>query len=307
MLKRKRKYIVMENFYGIGITDYAVFATFDKWKFNPHSHDHVEIFIQLEGSTDVYVEKNIYRLSGNEIRVYAPGEIHSAKLISDQRIHWYQISIPIAFFEAENNAVLGDVIFNREPGTNNVFITKHYNTIVNLIEEAFAAKEDENPLWEHYASTAIVRLLCFINEKKSNVESCGQQSKALKKAMDVVNADFRTLTSLDDMAAATYYSPSYLTKIFKQELNTTPYKFLIKKKLNESKKALKAGMSIEDACEYAGFSNYANFITLFRKHFNITPKKYRDNHDSYVAEQIENAHIIKNPMKTLDNPIQLQK
>ena len=36
------------------------------------------------------------------------------------------------------------------------------------------------------------------------------------------------------------------------------------------------GASISEACFNSGFEDYANFITLFRKNYGVTPKKHRD-------------------------------
>ena len=84
----------------------------------------------------------------------------------------------------------------------------------------------------------------------------------------------------DDLASERITAPRYsywksvFRVFFKNKLNVTPYKFILAKKLNEAKNAMKSGMNITNACEWAGFNDYANFITLFKKHFGITPKKW---------------------------------
>lgn len=47
------------------------------------------------------------------------------------------------------------------------------------------------------------------------------------------------------------------------------------KKLAEVKIALQSEKNITEACEYDGFENYNNFISLFKKKFNIAPKKFQ--------------------------------
>ena len=51
--------------------------------------------------------------------------------------------------------------------------------------------------------------------------------------------------------------------------------YLETKKLAYSRMLLKEGMPVADACSLAGFSDYSNFIRLFRLRFGITPNKYK--------------------------------
>ena len=62
----------------------------DFWSESYHSHEHAEIFIHVLGQMELFIENNIYCHSGNEIRLYAPWELHFGKADFDQDMEWYQ-------------------------------------------------------------------------------------------------------------------------------------------------------------------------------------------------------------------------
>lgn len=71
-------------------------------------------------------------------------------------------------------------------------------------------------------------------------------------------------------------SPSYLSKLFTNELNITFANFVTNVKLNEAEKLLlTTDKSITEISFLSGFSSTAYFISLFKKKHNLTPSKYR--------------------------------
>lgn len=242
----------------------------DFWEEFPHSHEHCEVFLHICGKLDIFVEHSLYHLNGGEVRVYRTDELHCGKTSNTQYMEWFQLSLPRAFFDRDENRILGKVILDRAAGEGNVFIPERYDEAVSVLREAI---EVEGEFSKHYCYAAVLRLLCIINEEKHTSVSITKKD-VLKKFTDAIDVNYKSISSVKDLGQLTHYSTCYINKVFREELNVTPYKFILAKKLNESKNALKKGMSITDACEYAGFNDYANFITLFKKHFGITPKKW---------------------------------
>ena len=72
----------------------------DFWCESYHSHAHAEIFVHVLGRMDLFIENKVYSHSGNEIRLYAPWELHFGKCDFDQDMEWYQISISDDFLKS---------------------------------------------------------------------------------------------------------------------------------------------------------------------------------------------------------------
>ena len=269
------KNIFLESFHNISIV-HAIGKPDFQNNF-PHSHSHSEVFIHLSGEMDLFVENNIYKVTDHTVRLYASGELHAGRYSSGCRdFNWYQISLPRSFFCKEPYAALGAVFFDRTPGEHNVFSSARRNELYECMGEIFSAYEENNPLAECIAAGNIVRVLCIINDSANNTAHyTAGNTRRLNEIIEIINRESSSVNCIADLCRLTHYSSSYLSRMFRQILGTTPYKFIIGKKLDNAKKFLADGHTVNTACEYAGFDDYNNFITLFRKTFGVTPKQYQ--------------------------------
>ena len=121
---------------GITVFHISGFIKKDFWSEAYHSHEHAEIFVHILGKMELFIENKVYTHTENEIRLYAPWELHFGKADFDQNMEWYQISIANDFLRS--NPSLANIIVNREKGIGNVFVSKKNDTIVSLLNEIFA-------------------------------------------------------------------------------------------------------------------------------------------------------------------------
>ena len=83
--------------------------------------------------------------------------------------------------------------------------------------------------------------------------------------------------SRDELAAAVFLNPDYLTRRFKQETGMSISDYVIEKRLSLAKNLLrKTDMSIVEIAERSGFSYSSYFVRLFKKKTGITPQQYRE-------------------------------
>ena len=252
----------------------------DFFQNSPHSHDHCEIFIHEKGQFNIFVENTIYNHNSKEIRVYAPNELHFGKCESNQEMEWYQISISKSFFD--QHSALGEIIFNRGRGTHNVFTSKKHAEISSLAAEIIEKKKQNSPLLENYFLGNIIRILCILNEKSNNTDIGTNQNKSLQEIIKLIDDNYLNIYTSQDLYKLTHFSVSYVHRLFKDYLNTTPHQFITIKKLNKACELLTSGATVSTACFHSGFNNYSNFITLFRKTYNQTPNAYKREHASAV-------------------------
>lgn len=71
-------------------------------------------------------------------------------------------------------------------------------------------------------------------------------------------------------------SPSYLSKIFKEQIGLSPHEFITKLRINKSKELIEDGnITIEGIAEAVGFLSSSVFIRTFKKIEGITPGSYK--------------------------------
>lgn len=268
--------IYLGNFYGIEVYHVCEMMTSENRTLQntPHSHDYFELSIHVKGEVDIFVEDALYHLCGGEVRLYASGELHYGIKRKNGFSEWYQIKIPPCFLECPEGRALLHIFLDRKFGEGNVFVSSYYDEMVSILKNMFAFYSEKNALAECYAKSGVLQLLCLLNQAGNNKKAETNNDSALQTILNLIGREYRELMTVGDIAERSHFSISYINKLFQRHLCISPYQFLLGKKFDAAKKALREGMSVTDACLAAGFRDYSNFITMFKKRYGVTPYHY---------------------------------
>lgn len=92
--------------------------------------------------------------------------------------------------------------------------------------------------------------------------------------LDFMNENYMQELTLDDMAHYTGRSVAAFKRDFKKISDTTPERWLTRKRLNKAYELIQGGnLKIVDVCYRVGFKNPSHFSTAFKRMFGITPAK----------------------------------
>jgi len=101
--------------------------------------------------------------------------------------------------------------------------------------------------------------------------------KDIKTVKEYIEANYNKNITLEDLSKLVMFSPSYLSKLFKEEIGISYTKYLTGIRISRSKELLSDyGMKIYEISYAVGYSNVKHFVTLFKKHTGISPSEYRD-------------------------------
>jgi YesN/AraC family two-component response regulator len=99
----------------------------------------------------------------------------------------------------------------------------------------------------------------------------------LSKAISYISTNYMHKISLDNVANYIYLSPSYLCKIFKEEMKTNFSNYLNRVRVEKSKiLLLSEQLTITEIAILVGFCDQSYFNKVFKKQTGITPKKFRE-------------------------------
>lgn len=97
------------------------------------------------------------------------------------------------------------------------------------------------------------------------------------RAIDYLKRSYRGKITLEDTALYVGLSPSYFSKIFKDEMGTTFNNYLSLLRINKSKAVLlSSGASIAEVCDRCGFDDQSYFTKVFKKYTGVTPGRFRE-------------------------------
>lgn len=99
----------------------------------------------------------------------------------------------------------------------------------------------------------------------------------LKQVIEYIRINLDRDLTLTRLASLVQISPHYFASLFKQSTGLTPHQYVTKCRLEQAKMLLRRSpLPIIEICHQVGFQNQSHFTRLFRQHFQITPKAYRD-------------------------------
>nr|WP_238992961.1 GlxA family transcriptional regulator [Jiangella aurantiaca] len=101
------------------------------------------------------------------------------------------------------------------------------------------------------------------------------RTPVLRRVLDAVTADPAAPHSLDRMAEIARVSPRHLSRLFREELDTTPAKYVGMVRFDVAKALLDAGHSVTRAAQVAGYGTPESLRRAFISQLSISPLRYQ--------------------------------
>ncbi len=103
-----------------------------------------------------------------------------------------------------------------------------------------------------------------------------EHSLLIRSVLDFIKSNYRSDLSLNTLAKKFWVNPSYLSALIKKETGENFIDLLTGIRLGEAKKLLKdPRLKINEVSQMVGYSDYAYFYQVFKKHESISPKEYK--------------------------------
>ncbi|HHV59321.1 MAG TPA: AraC family transcriptional regulator [Clostridiaceae bacterium] len=187
------------------------------------------------------------------------------------------------------NSRLGYVI-----STSNTILVKRLLT--SIIEEMKTSGQSSEALISAYIHMILSDLMMLsselgmekrisgkftpVAEPGYNVQPAGNKNESINQIADVINYiqnNYGRKLTIAGLASSVSLSSFYFSRLFKKETGYSPYEFIIKTRIDNSKILLKkTDLSIKEIAINAGFSSVSNFIYTFRNHVGMSPKQFRN-------------------------------
>ena len=114
-----------------------------------------------------------------------------------------------------------------------------------------------------------------------------KHADAVYKVIEFIKANFQRRMSLEEIAASTYLSKTYLSSLFKKETGYSISEYINIVRIERSKSLLlEENISIIDIANLCGFEDQSYFTKVFKHIVGITPKKYRENRGKNLKKDI---------------------
>ncbi len=171
--------------------------------------------------------------------------------------------------------------------TQNLFvdqISAIYNQIVSVFYKYYSSSAGIGDL-EHLSYDQIVRSCSSVEQLFDRMKSFIEQltpeevqisNEQVKKIIDYIDVSYTEDIMLSTLSKEFNISLGYLSALIKKGTGTTYTEYVVNKRLSLAKELLHdSSLSIQDIVQRIGYKDYFHFNKLFKKHYGITPSKYR--------------------------------
>jgi AraC-like DNA-binding protein/mannose-6-phosphate isomerase-like protein (cupin superfamily) len=229
------------------------------WNLKAHSHPYLELIYFIEGKASVATGGDTLDVALYDLLAYPPGVTHHEMLDSTSRQEivclWLELgrraTLPFSFKLSDDDGELGWLC--QSAHRNHVRCGEHYLELEeHLLRSILLYIEQKLALAGPSRSAALDRCRAYIDEH------C------------VEDFDVETL------AQVAYVTPSYLSRLFKKHLGTTPMRYRNAVRIEKAKHLLHIkSASVEEIADVLGFEDAKYFSHLFKSITLLTPSQFR--------------------------------
>ena len=248
----------------------------------PHYHEHCfEFTVIYDGVFIFHAEEKNYKVTGGNIFVVRPDEVHSTDRtpLSHGDFYWFQLDVSSADSFLFLNKEAAEDLINRLYNLNTHVIKPDSDELIHFIRSAFRlATNAGNP----YLTASY--LLLFLN-KLANISTNERLlSKDIYCSLNYIFDNIYSNISLEELAKCSNLSVPQFKVRFKQELGISPRSFINLQKIEASKPMLLEGFSKTEIALSLGFNTSSYFSAVFKKYTYCTPSEYVKRHKNNIKQ-----------------------
>ena len=120
----------------------------------------------------------------------------------------------------------------------------------------------------------LISLSRYLVEKRENI-IVPTSNKTIAGLVKYVEEHLSEDLSLPKIANALGLDAFYLSHLFSKEIGVTIHRYIVDKRLSQSKIMIEENLDTKTIIQKIGFKDESHFIQSFKKLYGITPKKYR--------------------------------
>ena len=250
-----------------------------------HIHSRCEIYFFVSGKVDYLVEGSRYPLTPNSLMIMRPSELHVAHVLMEEQYERFAINFPLTFMsEADPNNILMKPFLERELGKDNLFTENELD--VKLARNLFLNMTKPKTDYERNLAiqSNLPLLLYMISQAFSERKQREQNPPGFaERVIRYINQHLFDEITVPSVSEHFNLSTSQFTRIFKKNVGSSPWEYILRKRLIAARALLHNGTSTQKACENCGFSDYSSFYRAYVKYFHESPGESREKGKSVLG------------------------
>lgn len=269
---------------------YVTRSEYDKgWQSLPHMHHFTELFYIVRGKGSFFIHNREVPVKQNDLVIINPNVEHTEKSNELDSLEYIALGIEgIAFTLPDTEDEPTASLFTYQGERDEVLF--YLDRILHEIQHNVEGFE--------IVCRNIIEILIVKLKRAKNLSVEAHKSQNLSQSVALVkqyiDQNYQYPITLDDLSDVGNINKYYLIHKFKEDLNTSPIKYLNQIRVEKAKDLLEtSNYTIAAISNFSGFSSQSFFSQVFRRETNQTPSEYREkaqkmSEKSNIAESIQN-------------------
>jgi AraC-like DNA-binding protein len=224
-----------------------------------HSHQCYELVYYLRGSGQTVMGEREYSFQSSEFAIVRPRTLH------DERHHEATEVMFAGFSCAVPVPEIAEGIYSDLPG----------QPICCLMKRMAVEMQQQQTYYTNMLNALMNELLVLL-ARSANHSSSAQQTHKIQYAKAFIDEHFTQKIDFSSLSKQSGYSYDRFRHLFREILGCSPTNYILRKRIEHARMLLsRSGQQISAIAHECGFSNDAQFCSLFKRETGVTPGEYR--------------------------------
>ncbi|MEX1031657.1 MAG: AraC family transcriptional regulator [Paenibacillaceae bacterium] len=263
--------------------NYYYFKQWDDFRMPFHEHNSVEIMYVITGQCQVDVIEDTFTLKKGDFILIDANVSHRLMVENNNPCRMLNIEF---VFEQKMSSLPSMKQLVEGSQNLSVWLSKHtpyvvlkdpdeiYHTLKSLVIQLDDVGSDKEMMIQLLLAQVLIRIATLAIEAKDHEHQ--PSDEYVKNAITYIQHHYDCDIQVKDIAASVNVHPGYLHRIFKASMDCTVMEYLVTIRMEKAKMLLAhTDIPIADIASYVGINSREYFSSLFRKHTDSTPLRYR--------------------------------
>ncbi len=244
-----------------------------KWDEARHCNADWELHLILAGECTVDLEDVRLRLCRNQALLIAPGQYHRSKATPGEFLRFTLSFLPSR----------GDLMCRLEEAVPQYLVLSVEDQMRGLAQNFFTESAEKNSFYQSYQKSLLEQIgLLFFRKvniaKRTERSTAGETSKSRNDLIDdYFQRHFREKSGEEKLASLLHLSRRQLVRVLEKNYGMNFRQKITRSRMDYASWLLRTtNQKISQISEMAGYASEATFFQVFRSHFGMTPKQYRN-------------------------------
>lgn len=253
----------------------------------PHSHDFFEIVCTIKGQCYHKVEEQETWMHAGDITIIPPNVRHYLRskpncltfTIKTRKSTFDSVFSVLMRSGTALSAYFAQTLYSKHYRNSLTFHCGDDAFLPELLFYMYAQQREKKPHYSHVLDGLLATFFPYLVQNYENTIEFSNGDNAQNERMieieNYIRQNYKDVT-LSCTAKHFYLSPAYLSTTIKKQTGYTFSEILCRIRMEHAIDLLKTTeMKVDQICENVGWQDTTQFIKNFKKHYGMTPRRFR--------------------------------